>query len=80
MIQRGRIMPKAVDWDALAAVFAQPLPSTKEENALPVHSSDAVNYNGEQMPRWLARDLMQERAAIREYDGGMRRSEAEAIG
>lgn len=80
MIQWGRMMPKAVDWDALAAVFAPPQPDTKEEDAVARHSSDTVTYNGEQMPRWLARDLMQERSAIREYDAGMSRAEAEAVG
>lgn len=61
-------MPKAVDWDALAAVFAPPQPDTKEEDAVVRHSSDTMTYNGEQMPRWLARDLMQERAAIQEFE------------
>ncbi|WP_354545496.1 hypothetical protein [Roseovarius sp. MBR-78] len=31
------------------------------------------------MPKWLVRDLMQERAAIREYCGGLTREEAEAL-
>lgn len=72
-------MPKAVDWEALAAVFAPPQLDTKEEDAVPLHSSDTVSYNGEQVPRWLARDLIQERAAIREYDAGMSRAEAEVV-
>lgn len=36
-------------------------------------------YNGERLPKWLVRDLMQERAAIREYCGGMTRETAHAI-
>ncbi|MBL4767532.1 MAG: hypothetical protein JKY94_07420 [Rhodobacteraceae bacterium] len=72
-------MPKAVDWDALAAVFAPPQPDTKGEDAVARHSSGTVTYNGEQMPRWLARDLTRERAAIREYDGGMSRAKAEEL-
>jgi hypothetical protein len=72
-------MPKAVDWSALAAVFAPPQPDTKEEDAAPLHSSDTVTYNGEQMPRWLARDLMQERAAIREYEAELNRAAAEEL-
>jgi len=64
-------MTKPVDWDALRRVF-QPRAQREPE-------PDTVVYNGEQIPRWLARDLMQERAAIREYDAGMGRAEAEAV-
>lgn len=35
-------------------------------------------YMGEVLPKWLARDLMQERAAIREYEAGEPRHVAEA--
>ena len=37
-----------------------------------------VFYRGDWIPKWLARDLMQERAAIFEYEAGMTREEAEA--
>ena len=63
-------MARPVDWDALRRVF--------QPRAQRVPEPDTVVYNRERMPRWLARDLMQERAAIREYDAGMGRDEAEA--
>jgi hypothetical protein len=39
---------------------------------------DLVCYLGNWIPKWLVRDLMQERAAIYEYEAGTTRAEAEA--
>lgn len=50
--------------------------------ARPAHAearhSELVCSLGDWMPKWLAPDLMQERAAIYEYEAGMTREEAEA--
>jgi len=59
-------MPKAVDWDALQGLFKPHQGTAATPDWPPVRTADTVIYNGEQLPRWLARDLMQERAAIRE--------------
>jgi Psq-like protein len=59
-------------------MFVPPHPDTydaahsKPEEAL-------VIYHGESMPRWLARDLMRERAAVIEYEAGLGRKEAQAL-
>ncbi|MDV7270832.1 hypothetical protein RYZ20_07945 [Thioclava sp. A2] len=71
-------MARKPDWQALGALFDQtpPAPAT----APPSTNEDGTAvYNGERLPKWLVRDLMQERAAIREYGGGMTREEAEAL-
>ncbi|MFA8386646.1 MAG: hypothetical protein ACEPO2_13565 [Pelagibaca sp.] len=64
------------DWGALGALF-QPPPTA--DVPAPGPDSDLVMYRGEAVPRWLARDLVQERAAIFEYDVGMSRADAEAL-
>ena len=64
-------MPKAIDWDALRQVFEPETPSQAD--------TDMEVYNGKKMPRWLARDLMQERAAVMEFDGGLKRHEAQRL-
>lgn len=61
-------MANPVDFAALRRVFTAPAKPS---------AGDWVEYNGEKMPRWLARDLMQERAAIMEYCGGLTRAEAQ---
>lgn len=80
------------DWDALDALFSKPAlegttapPSASEgtvcKAARPAHAearhSELVCYRGDWIPKWLARDLMQERAAIYEFEAGMTREEAE---
>ncbi len=65
-------MPRKPDWDALGKLFA---PSN--EAAPSALDADTVTYLGETMPKWLARDLMQERAAIYEFEAGMTREAAE---
>lgn len=65
-------MADPVDFGALRRVFTAP---TKPD----ADTDDCVVYKGEAMPRWLARDLMQERAAIMEYCGGMARAEAQRV-
>ena len=71
-------MVRKPDWEALGALFAQPSCAASPE---PDIASDggSGSYMGEIMPEWLACDLMQERVAICEYDGGMTRAEAEAL-
>lgn len=69
-------MARKPDWNALDALF-QP-PSRSVERA-PSAERTCVTYRGEAVPRWLARELVQERAAICEYDGGMSRADAEAM-
>lgn len=71
-------MARKPDWAALGALFDQapPAPATAPPSA---HEDGTSVYNGERLPKWLVRDLMQERAAIREYCGGMTREEAEAL-
>lgn len=89
-------MARHPDWDALGALFNKPPPESatappsacegsdkpfsEPSNAVAQHP-DMVRYLGETMPKWLARDLIHERAAIYEYEAGMTRetSEAEAI-
>lgn len=86
-------MTSKPDWDALGALFSKPAPEgttappsaskrTGQNIASPAHAearhSDMVCYLGDWMPKWLAGDLMQERAAIYEYEAGMTRAEAEA--
>lgn len=66
-------MARQPDWDALGNLFA---PS--KEAAPSASENDCVAYLGEVMPKWLAADLIRERAAILEYDAGMTREEAEA--
>lgn len=85
-------MTSKPDWDALGALFSKPAPEgptappsaskgTVQKATLPAHAearhSDMVCYLGEWIPKWLARDLMQERAAIYEYEAGMTREKAE---
>lgn len=65
-------MADPVDFAALRRVFTTPAKPSASDG-------DRVYYNSEAMPRWLARDLMQERAAIIEYCGGMTRAEAERL-
>ena len=67
-------MMREPDWDALDALFAS---SSRTSPSGP--GAERVIYLGEAMPKWLARDLMQERAAIREFCAGMTRAEAEAL-
>lgn len=71
-------MAKKPDWQALSALFDQapPAPATAPPSA--PEDGTAV-YNGERLPKWLASDLMQERAAILEFDAGMSREEAQAL-
>ena len=70
---------KANDWAALRQVFTKPTPTPATSEPTPsAPENGAVVYLGEPLPKWLARDLMQERAAIREYDGGEPREVAEA--
>ena len=71
-------MARKPDWQALGALFDQapPAPATVPPSA--AEDGRAV-YNGERLPKWLVRDLMQERAAIREYCGGMTREKSEAL-
>lgn len=71
-------MARKPDWAALGALFDQapPAPATAPPSA---HEDGTAIYNVERLPKWLVRDLMQERAAIREYCGGMTREEAEAL-
>lgn len=66
-------MPRKPDWGALGKLFAP------EHRSAPSASESAmVTYLGEPMAKWLARDLIQERAAIYEFEAGMTREEAEA--
>ncbi len=69
---QGNPVSDSVDFGALRRVFTAPAKPSASD-------ADRVHYNGEAMPRWLARDLMQERAAIMEYCGGMARAEAERL-
>lgn len=65
-------MANPVDFEVLRRVF--------DTSAKPSADADSLaTYNGEKVPRWLARDLMRERAAIMEYDGGITRAEAERL-
>ena len=66
------------DWDALETLFAQPRVRIDGETSS-AEVDVFVSYLGETMPKWLARDLMTERAAIREYDGCMTREESETV-
>lgn len=66
-------MLRKPDWDVLGKLFA---PSPETSPSAP--EADTVIYLVEPMPKWLARDLIQERAAIREYEAGMTREKAEA--
>ncbi len=72
-------MARKPDWQALGALFDHStlVPATAPPSA--PEGGTAVYYNGERLPKWLVRDLMQERAAIREYCGGMTREDAEAL-
>jgi hypothetical protein len=76
------------DWEALGRVFTglarQPIAEQGREcRAAPVEgpseADDLVCYDGEKIPKWLAADLIQERAAILEFEAGYSRPEAEAI-
>ena len=71
-------MARKPDWQALDALFSQPAPSPVSEPPSAAKNDMAV-YNGERLPKWLVRDLMRERVAIREYDGGMTREEVQAL-
>ncbi|SMO34741.1 hypothetical protein SAMN06265173_101191 [Thalassovita litoralis] len=76
-------MPPKSDWDALGALFAQPNPfappAPPDAPTAPPSASggECVTYLGKPVPKWLARDLIQERAAIQEYDGGLSRADAQ---
>ena len=77
MLSLGQIMTRRPDWKALIRLFDQsgrsgqlPAPSAFED--------EFVTYQGKSVPKWLARDLAQERTAIMEFDGGLTREEAEA--
>lgn len=87
-------MTSKPDWDALGALFSNPAakgakaPPRAHKGSgrgagcpasVRARNSDLVCYLGEWIPKWLARDLMQERAAIYEYEAGMTREEAEAL-
>lgn len=72
------MMAHKPDWQALGALF-QPQHPPSADGPTPGLDSDLVMYRGEAVPRWLARDLAQERAAICEFDGGMSRADAEAL-
>lgn len=68
-------MARRPDWEALGRLFDQsgrsgqpPAPSALED--------DHVVYLGESMPKWLAKDLIQERIAILECDAHFSYSEA----
>lgn len=69
-------MARKPDWGALGALF-QPPPPPCAVGPAPGTEGACVTYRGEAVPRWLARDLALERAAICEYDAGMNRPEAE---
>ena len=64
-------MASKVDWKALEAVFTASAPSAPQ-----VSLEDAVAHHVAALDAW---DAAEERAAIMEYDGGMRRSKAEAL-
>lgn len=70
-------MAKKLDWAALGALFDQAPPAPATAPPSTPEDGTAV-YNGERLPKWLVRDLMQERAAILEFDAGMTREEAQA--
>jgi len=70
MPYQGKPMADLVDFAALRRVFTAPAKPS-------ANTQDFVIYNGDKMPRWLARDLMQERSAIMEYCGGLTRAEAQ---
>ena len=76
MLPRGLKMARKPDWKALSKLFAQPASNTPPEASC-ASGSDRVTYLGESIPKWLARDLTQERAAIREFEGGETREVAE---
>ncbi|MBL4750523.1 MAG: hypothetical protein JKX71_08100 [Amylibacter sp.] len=67
-----------MDWESFLSVFENNTAGLAPDKPS-ANETDIVKYNGEKMPRRLARDLMQERAAIMEYDAGLTRVEAEAI-
>lgn len=71
-------MARKPDWQTLGALFGQAPPAPAKAPPSAPEDGTAV-YNGERLPKWLVRDLMQERAAIREYCGGVTREEAEAL-
>lgn len=71
-------MVQKPDWQALGALFDQPLP-TPATAPPSAPEGDTAIYNGERLPKWLIRDLIQERAAICEYCGGMTREEAKRL-
>ncbi|MGV6840443.1 MAG: hypothetical protein ACWA40_09650 [Planktomarina sp.] len=72
-------MHKKPNWDALGRLFDKPAPKPPKTKPPPSAAKNGcVMYLGEVMPKWQARDLMQERAAIREFDGGEPRHVAEA--
>ena len=62
-------MARKPDWKELSALFNRSAPSIVKGNS--------VIYLGEKMPKWLACDLIQERAAIYKYEAGMTREDAE---
>lgn len=66
------------DWKALDALFAPPAAAPHVEPNSAQHE-EIVCYLGQMIPKWLARDLMQERAAIYEFSAGMTRAEAEDL-
>ena len=87
-------MPKKPDWAALGEMFnckpppcgaKSPSDHRRFKTEAPLSSGvDTqgmcyVCYLGELLPKWMARDLIQERAAILEFEGGLPRLEAEAL-
>ncbi len=71
-------MARKPDWAALGALFDQ-TPSAPATAPPSAAKDGTAVYNGERLPKWLVSDLMQERAAILEFDAGMTREEAEAL-
>ncbi len=76
------------DWEALGRVFTGLARQPRAEHGRECHAApvegpskadDLVCYNGEEIPKWLAADLIQERAAILEFEAGYSRLEAEVI-
>lgn len=77
-----------IDWEAIGRAVTRPAPMGNLHPApAPILPSQArgasqvgyVTYQGAIMEKWQARDLIQERAAIMEYEAHMPRAEAELM-